>query len=122
MKINISELFKYHQYIDTPIYYCFDKKEYKVRDFCDREMEDNTPYQRYISLLQIDEKTIQDHYIQSLNDRHISREYLDTNLCFNAFVEHQCLQTDWWRYYMKTVFDLEKIWCEENNIKYLYDL
>ena len=122
MKINISELFKYCQYKDAPVYYCFDKKEYRVCNISIVKTETDTPYQRYLSLLQIDEKAIQDNYIKSLNDKHISRDYQRTDLNFNAFVDYQRLQSDWWKYYTGVVFDLEKNWCEENNIKYVYDL
>ncbi len=122
MKINISELFEYRQYIDAPPCYCFDKKDYKICDIYILETEIDTPYKRYISLLQIDEKTIQYNYIQSLNDKHISREYQETNICFNAFAESKNLWEDWWKYYTVAVFELEKSWCEENNIKYVYDL
>ena len=68
------------------------------------------------------EKTIQDNYIQSLNDKHILREYQNTNLCFNAFVDDKVLWEDWWKYYTTAIFELEKTWCEENNIAYVYDL
>lgn len=122
MKINISELFKYRQYKDAPVYYCFDKKEYKVCNVSIVTTEADTPYQRYLSLLQIDEKAIQDNYIKSLNNKYISRDYQETDLHFNAFIDYQGLQSDWWKYYTRMVFDLEKIWCEVNNIKYVYDL
>jgi len=122
VRISISELFKYRQYVDAAVYYCFDKKEYKICDISFLETKSDTPYQRFISLLQIDEKVIQDNYIQSLNDKHISREYQETTLCFNAFAESKSLWQDWWKYYITAVFELEKIWCEDNNIKYEYDL
>ena len=122
MKINISELFKYRQYIDAPVCYCLDRKDYKVCDISVYQTVPDTPFQRYISLLQIDEKTIQDNYIQSLNDKHILREYQNTNLCFNAFVDDKSLWEDWWKYYTTAIFELEKTWCEENNIAYVYDL
>ena len=122
MKINISELFKYRQYTDAHIYYCFDRKDYKICDISVCETEPNTPFQRYISLLQVDEKTIQDNYIQSLNNKYILREYQNTDLCFNAFVCDKALWEDWWRYYTSTIFELEKTWCEENKINYIYDL
>ena len=122
MKINISELFRYRQYVDAPACYCFDRKDYKIRDISVYESESNTPFQRYIPLLRVDEKTIQDNYILSLNDKYILREYQNTNLCFNAFVDGKALWEDWWRYYTTTIFELEKAWCEENNIAYVYDL
>ena len=122
MKINISELFKYRQYIDAPVCYCFDRKEYKICDISVCKTESNTPYQRYISLLRINEQEIRDNYIRSLNDKYILREYQNTNLCFNAFVDDKVLWEDWWKYYTTAIFELEKTWCEVNNIAYVYDL
>ena len=95
---------------------------YKVCDISVYQTESDTPFQRYISLLQVDEKTIQDNYIQSLNDKHILREYQNTNLCFNVFVDDKALWEDWWKYYTTAIFELEKTWCEENNVAYVYDL
>ena len=122
MKIQISELFRYRQYVDAPICYCFDKKEYRICDISILETKSDTPYERYIALLRIDEKALQDNYIQFLNDKRIFREYQETSLCFNAFVESKALWEDWWKYYTTTVFDLEKVWCEDHNLKYVYDL
>jgi len=122
MKINISELFKYRQYIDAPVYYCFDRKDYKICDISVCKTKSDMPFQRYISLLRINEEEIRDNYIRSLNDKYILRDYRNTNLCFNAFVEHNSLWSDWWRYYTTTIFELEKTWCEENKITYVYDI
>ena len=43
MKINISELFKYRQYIDAPVCYCLDRKDYKVCDISVYQTEPDTP-------------------------------------------------------------------------------
>lgn len=122
MRINISDLFRYRQYVGAPVHYCFDKREYKICDISALETPPDTPYQRYIPLLRIDEKVLQDNYIRFLNDKHIWREYQETNLCFAAFVERKNLWNDWWKYYTTTVFELEKLWCEKNHLVYVFDL
>ena len=122
MKIKISELFKYRQYLDDSVYYCFDRKEYKICDSSNLNSQENEHYNRYIPLLQIDEKQIQEAYIESLNNRQISYKYKNSSLSFNAFIDYQNLHNDWWNYYRRTVFLLEKTWCEENSIQYAFDL
>ena len=122
MKIHISELFKYRQFVDQPLYFCFDKKEYKICDASLLDTQKCEPYRRYIPLLQIDESNIQQAYIASLNDKKLLRDFNSTDLCFNAFVDYCGFQNDWWNYYRRIVFELEKIWCEENSIQYIVDL
>jgi len=121
MKIQISELFKYRQFDDQPLYFCFDRKEYKICDASLLNTQKNDPYKRYIPLLQIDESKIQQAYIISLNDKKLLRDFNTTNLCFNAFIDHLGLQNDWWNYYSRTVSELEKIWCKENSLQYTMD-
>ena len=122
MKIHISEFFKYRQFVDQPLYFCFDRKEYKICDTSLLDTQKCEPYRRYIPLLQIDESNIQQAYICSLNDKKLLRDFNSTDLCFNAFVDYYGLQNDWWNYYRRIVFELEKTWCEENSIQYIVDL
>ena len=122
MKINISERFRYRQYTDATVAYCFDRKTYKICDAALLGAEDSTPYQRYIPLLAIDEGLIRDAYVRSWGDLHILPAIREGAITFNAYIEREGLQTNWWEYYRSVVFDLEKTWCEENNITYLFDL
>lgn len=122
MKIQISELFKYRQYVNSPLYYCFDRKEYKICDVSFLNSQENMPYKRYIPLLQIDENKLQKKYIASLNNVKLIRDFSNTNLSFNAFIDYCNLQSDWWNHYRRTVFELEKVWCEENSFQYIFDL
>ena len=122
MKIQISELFKYRQYDDRPLCFCFDRKEYKICDASFLDTQKSNPYTRYIPLLQINESSIQQAYIASLNDKKLLRDFNSTELCFNAFVDYRGFQNDWWSYYRRIVFELEKTWCEENSIQYIVDL
>ena len=123
VKVKISELFTYLQYINSPLYYCFDRKNYKICDASHLEEQHDSFYPRYIPLLQIDEKSIEKSFILSLNDKRILRMYNSPDFNFNAFVESPPERwARWWSYYKTTVFDLEKEWCEEHSIKYIYDL
>ena len=120
MKINISELFTYRQYTDAPIAYCFDRKAYRI---CDAALlgTESEPYQRYIPLLKIDEELIRAAYVRSWGDLHILPAIREGAISFEAYIEREGLQSDWWEYYRSVVFDLEKTWCEENGIGYVFD-
>ena len=122
MRIQISELFKYRQFANLSLNLCFDRKEYKICSASLLDNQKNDPYKRYIPLLQIDETKIQQAYIISLNDKKLFRDFNSTDLCFNAFIDYRGLQMDWWNYYRRVVFELEKTWCEENSLQYLFDL
>ena len=122
MKIQISELFKYRQFDGQPLYFCFDKKEYKICNVSLLDTQKSDPYKRYVPLLQIDEAKIQQEYIISLNDKKLLRDFNSTDLCFNAFIDYRGLQHDWWNYFRRFVFELEKTWCEENSLQYDFDL
>ena len=121
MTIQISELFKYRQFNDQPLYFCFDKKDYKICDASLLPNQSNEPYKRYIPLLQINETKIQQAYIVSLNDKKLLLDFNNTDLCFNAFIDNRGLHSDWWNYYRSNVFELEKTWCEKNSLHYIFD-
>ena len=122
MKIKISELFKYRQYTETDMMYCFDKKECCVCDVSMLNYESDTPYQRFIPLLQIDEQLIQAEYLKYINDKRIEKTFEKSRLCFAAFIEQMGLQNDWWNYFVTDVFNKQREWCEKNAVKYIFDL
>ena len=94
VKIQISELFKYRQFNDQPLYFCFDKKDYKICDASLLASQSNEPYKSYIPLLQINETKIQQAYIVSLNDKKLLLDFNNTDLCFNAFIDNRGLHSD----------------------------
>ncbi len=123
MKVSISELFEYRQYKDAPLAYCFDRKKYEICDISFLHEQNDDIYQRFIPLLQIDEEKIQESFIRSLNDKKILRQYKTSEFNFSVFVESPAwLWPRWREYYRKTVFDLEKEWCENNSIYYIDDV
>lgn len=124
MKIPISELYRHWQSTDFPVAYCFDRKTYTVCEISCLEEANDEPYQRYLPLLQIDRDKIEERFIESFNDRQLLYKYKkDPNFNFHHFVESQGWWWDrWWGFKRKVIFDLQREWCEEHHIQYVYDL
>lgn len=118
MKVTLTELFTYRQYIGIPTSYFFDRKTYSFCEGSSLPPTEDSPYPRYIPLFQINQEQIQEMYILQKNEGSIQREFLNRDCCFEEFIQRRRLWNDWWSYYRMTVYQIAKSWCENHSINY----
>lgn len=118
MYVHLEELFKYRQYVDCPVNYCFDRKLYQICDAASAEQKCDTFYDRYIPMFQIDTETLERDFIASCNDRFLLRAFKDSSCCFEEFVQRAGLFHRWWNFYRLEVAKAAIAWCDKYHIKY----
>ena len=119
MRISLNDFFRHCQYTDGPVYYYFDRKTYTI---CEKErMEDalDVPYVRYIPLFQVDEKALQDEFIQQYMYKGAWRKFQDSPYCFEEFMQRNNEWYHWWDFYKKSVYQIARQWCMDNLISFV---
>ncbi|MBO5322735.1 MAG: hypothetical protein J6A88_01360 [Oscillospiraceae bacterium] len=115
MHISLQDLFAHRQYTNHPVYYYLDRKTYKICAVNSLKHQ-NLPYIRYIPLPQVDEEYIQQQYLQQFMGKGALSKFYESTFCFEELM-HRCNEwNSWWRFYEKTVFEIARQWCTENNI------
>jgi len=119
MHIPLKELFLYRQYTDGPVFYYFDRKKYTIISLESIESSQDLPYERYIPIFQVDEKALQNSYIQRFMGKSAWHKYQNASLCFEEFLQRNGAWNSWWDYYKESVCDIARQWCKKHGVSFV---
>lgn len=125
MYIELTKLYSFRQYKNSPIYYYFDKTDYEVvsiekaaQYLSSNSNLDSQEQERFIPLFQVDEEQLEIDYLTQRYFNHPEKLVKKGFSEFYKYLEENLLEFDWTCYYKKRVIEQAKEWCIINGIVY----
>ena len=125
MYIELTKLYSFRQYKNSPIYYYFDKTDYEVvsiekaaQYLSSNSNLDSQEQERFIPLFQVDEEQLEIDYLTQRYFNYPEKLVKKGFSEFYKYLEENLLEFDWTCYYKKRVIEQAKEWCIINGIVY----